>query len=118
MIRPTVEYVGFQNTGDRREYRLRLRRGDDIREYTVGIELGAFTSGHVRYQDGPEIAFMKLNRELLVTGEAPADADFTVTEAELTEYRDAHKSKDRLAPSAASAAATAAAAAARPVATP
>jgi hypothetical protein len=90
MTKPTVEYVGFHSTSERREYRLRLHSGPEIREYTVGIALAAFTSGQARYQDGPEISFLKLNRELLLDGMAPAEADYTVSEAELNEYRHAH----------------------------
>jgi hypothetical protein len=99
MIRPTVEYVGFHSTSERREYRLRLHSGPEIREYTVGIALAAFTSGQARYQDGPEISFLKLHRELLLDGVAPAEADYTVSDAELTEYRDAHGApRNRLDP--------------------
>ena len=97
MIRPQVEYVGFQNTELRREYRLRLRTGDEIREYVVGIALAAFAGGRVRYQDGPEISFLKLSRELEACGNAPPDADFTVSEDELAAYRSTHPAaKNRL----------------------
>jgi hypothetical protein len=90
MPKTTVEYVGFESTSERREYRLRLHSGDETREYTVGITLAAFTSGRARYQDGPEISFLKLNHELLAGGDSPAADDYTVSEAELTEYRRAH----------------------------
>lgn len=90
MPKPTVEYVGFHSTSERREYRLLLHSGAETREYTVGIEIAAFTSGHARYQDGPEISYLKLSRELLVSGEAPAVGGYTVSDAELTEYRRAH----------------------------
>jgi hypothetical protein len=97
MIRPSVEYVGFHCTEDRREYVLRLRAGEDIRQYTVGIALAAFSSGRVRYQDGPEISFLKLSHELEANGAAPVDADFTVSEDELSAYRTAHPAaKNRL----------------------
>ena len=97
MIRPSVEYVGFQNTELRREYRLRLRAGDEIREYIVGIALAAFAGGRVRYQDGPEISFLKLSRELEAGGVAPSDPDYTVSEDELAAYRSSHPAaKNRL----------------------
>ena len=99
MIKPSVEYVGFHSTDKRREYVLRLRAGDQIREYTVGIALAAFATGRVRYQDGPEISFLKLSRELGADGEAPADADFTVSDDELSAYRTSHPAaKNRLSP--------------------
>jgi hypothetical protein len=97
VIRPTVEYVGFQNTELRREYRLRLRTGDEVREYVVGIALAAFAGGRVRYQDGPEISFLKLSHELEACGDAPSEADFTVSEDELAAYRSSHPAaKNRL----------------------
>lgn len=102
MMRPTVEYVGFHSTTERREYQLRLRNGDEIREYTVGIALAAFVTGKARYQDGPQISFLKLNRELLATGAPPEEGDYTISEAELSEYREAHTvTRNRLSPSAA-----------------
>jgi hypothetical protein len=100
MARPTVEYVGFHSTNERREYVLLLRSGAETREYTVGIAHTAFTSGMARYQDGPEISYLKLTRELLVSGDPPAAADYTISESELTDYRDAHTvTKNRLGPS-------------------
>ena len=100
MVKPTVEYVGFHSTGERREYVLRLHlAGDDVREYTVGIALAAFATGSVRYQDGPEISFLKLSREMTACGQPPPDADFTVSDDELSAYREAHPAaKNRLSP--------------------
>ena len=99
MIKSTVEYVGFHSTEKRREYVLRLRTGDDIREYTIGIALAAFATGHARYQDGPEISVLKLTSELGASGQPPAEADFTVTDEELSAYRTSHPAaKNRLSP--------------------
>ena len=99
MIKSTVEYVGFHSTAERREYVLRLRTGDQIREYTIGIALAAFATGHARYQDGPEISFIKLTSELDASGQPPAEADFTVSDAELSAYRSSHPAaKNRLTP--------------------
>ena len=57
---------------------------------TVGIAHTAFTGGRVRFQDGPEICYLKLLRELAAAGDAPATDDFTLTDAELAEYLSAH----------------------------
>ena len=86
----TVEYVGFRSRPDRREYLLRSRLGTEIHEYTVGIAHDAFTAGRARFQDGPEICYQKLLRELAAAGEAPSAADFTMSDAELADYRTAH----------------------------
>ena len=90
MIRATVEYVGFRTGPGRREYVLRSHLGPEVREYTVGIAHDAFTGGRVRFQDGPEICYLKLLRELEAAGDAPGASDFTLTDAELADYVTAH----------------------------
>ncbi|PYQ12854.1 MAG: hypothetical protein DMF80_18180 [Acidobacteria bacterium] len=90
MIKATVEYVGFRSGSSRREYVLRSHLGAETHEYTVGIAHTAFTGGRVRFQDGPEICYLKLLRELAAAGDAPATDDFTLTDAELAEYLSAH----------------------------
>ncbi len=47
-----------------REYRLRVRRGTDVHHFTVAIPNEAFLAGRVRYQDAPDICFLKLQKEL------------------------------------------------------
>lgn len=91
MIKATVEYVGFRTGEDRREYVLRSHLGSEVHEYTVGIALAAFTAGRARLQDGPEICYLKLVRELesLEAGAARAP-HLTVTDAELADYVTAH----------------------------
>jgi hypothetical protein len=96
MIKATVEYVGFRTSADRREYVLRSHLGPEVREYTVGISLAAFAAGRVRLQDGPEICYLKLLRELDSATAAPSrEVDFTVTDAELADYVTAHTTPAR-----------------------
>jgi hypothetical protein len=90
MIKATVEYVGFRTSAARREYVLRSHVGTEIREFVVGIAHAAFTSGRARFQDGPEICYLKLLRELAAAGDAPDADDFTLTDAELATYMTAH----------------------------
>lgn len=90
MIKTSVEYLGFRNTADRREYLLRSHTGTEIRAYTVGIELDAFARGRVRLQDGPEISYLKLQKELEASESALEQEDFTVSDVELLGYRTAH----------------------------
>lgn len=90
MIRATVEYVGFRTGAARREYVLRSHLGAEVREYTVGIAHAAFTAGRVRFQDGPEISYLKLLRELEAASDGPRAADFTLSDAELADYVTAH----------------------------
>jgi hypothetical protein len=86
---PQVEYVGFKTEGASREYALRVREaGGEPRDITVAIPNEAFLSRRVRYQDAPEICFLKLQREL---GACPAGAFpaayLNVTDSDLEEYR-------------------------------
>jgi hypothetical protein len=100
MIKTSVEYVGFRNTKDRREYLLRSHSGPETHDYTVGIALDAFAAGRVRLQDGPEISYLKLQHELAAADPVDKD-DFTVSDLELAGYRDAHTPARRQSPSSA-----------------
>jgi hypothetical protein len=96
MIKATVEYVGFRTSANRREYVLRSHLGPEVHEYTVGIALAAFVAGRARLQDGPEICYLKLMRELAAEPAAPLGVrDFTITDAELADYVTAHTTPAR-----------------------
>jgi hypothetical protein len=95
VIKTTVEYVGFRNGDACREYHLRSHVGAEVRDFTVGIALAAFTPGYVRLQDGPEICYLKIVKELEVVRDTPGPADFTMTDAELADYITAHKPTPR-----------------------
>lgn len=89
-----VEYVGFRASGAMREYTLRVRQAaDDSLQFTLVIPNEAFLSHRVRYQDAPEICFLKLQREILACSEGLPDARLTVTDGELEDYRAAHAPK-------------------------
>ena len=92
-----VEYVGFSARGETREYRLRVRQGagDDPLQFTLIIPNEAFTSRRVRYQDAPEICFLKLQRALLACANGLPEACLTVSDAELEDYRTAHTRPQR-----------------------
>jgi hypothetical protein len=86
-----VEYVGFSANVTTREYTLRVRTAaDDSRQFTLVIPIEAFLSHRVRYQDAPEICFLKLQRELVACPEGLPHARLTVSDAELEDYRRAH----------------------------
>ncbi len=96
MIKATVEYVGFRTGENRRDYVLRSHLGTEVHEYTVGISLAAFTAGRVRLQDGPEICYLKLLRELESTEAGTSrPPHLTVTDAELADYVAAHTTPAR-----------------------
>ena len=89
-----LQYVGFEDTPSRREYVLLARLGEETRQYTVWIELAAFARRKALRQDGPDICYQKLRREL--ASSLAGTARIGVTEADLTSYRDAHTPKARL----------------------
>ena len=93
-MRPTVEYVGFQTVGDCRHYQLRVRSADASHDYTVSIPNALFAPGFAKFQDGPELAFQRLQREMALDPE-PAQGSFTVTTAEFEAFREAHRPHTR-----------------------
>jgi len=93
MMGAHVEYVGFTTKGPTREYTLRVRQAQtDAWDFTLVIPIEAFTSRRVRYQDAPEICFLKLQRELVACEGLPA-RHLHVTDADLEDYRTAHAPK-------------------------
>ena len=90
-----VEYLDFTTTEASREYRLRVRRGTDVHHFTVAIPNEAFLSGRVRYQDAPDICFLKLQKELAGDEEGGLpDPALNMTDQELEDYRVSHTPKN------------------------
>ena len=94
MATTQVEYLDFKAGEATREYHLRVRRGDEFHDFTVAIPNEAFLSGRVRYQDAPDVCFLKILRELAAgeEGSLPAQA-LQMTDQELDEYKVAHAPK-------------------------
>jgi hypothetical protein len=91
---PRAEYVGFTVNERTREYQLQVMRPDgEPRQFTVAISNKAFLAHRVRYQDAPEICFLKLNRELDASGDGFPAPHMTITDAELEEYKAGHTPK-------------------------
>ncbi len=93
-IHVLLEYLGFRNTPGRREYFLRAQSGAEVREYTVWIPHTAFALRQALLQDGPDICYQKLRRELSASESGGATC-IGVTESELLDYRDAHTTPPR-----------------------
>jgi hypothetical protein len=106
-----LEYRGFRNTKRYREYLVHACIGDQERDYVVGIEQTAFAARRVALQDGPDICFQRLSRELS-GGVLAALGTLAISDDELAAYRVAHlpvtrvRSQPRTSPSPASEAAT------------
>ena len=91
-----VEYLDFKAGESAREYRMRVRRGTDSWGVTVAIPNEAFLSGRARYQDAPDICFLKVQKELAAIGEDGLIAgDHRMTDEELEEYKVSHTPKTR-----------------------
>jgi hypothetical protein len=92
-----LQYVGFENRGAMREYTFTLRgSGGTSTEYFVTIANAAFVGHRVRYQDGPEICSLRLHREFASRTDRPLSTRFSVTDAELADYMNAHGPKSKL----------------------
>ena len=89
-----VQYLGFQDAPDRREYEIRVRRGDQSRQYTLWIAQASFAQRHALFQDGPDICYQKLLRAL-AEPEPPAADCIAVTEGDLAAYRETHSRTPR-----------------------
>ena len=89
-----VAYVDFTATEAVRQYRLRVRLGADSHDFTVAIPNEAFLSGRVRYQDAPDICFLKIQKEIAAgeEGTLPSRA-LKMTDEELAEYKTSHTPK-------------------------
>ena len=94
MIEPHVEYVGFTTRGSHRVYTLRIRKvSEEPTDFNVLIESSAFLAKRVRYQDGPEVSFLKLQKEMLAAAGGEPDKELTVNDADLADYKAAHTPK-------------------------
>jgi hypothetical protein len=95
MMKQTIEYVGFKATAGGREYTLHARSAESGRDYRVSIPNGLFVSGRAKFQEGPELAYQKLQREMAAQDAEPAKDSFTITDAELDAFREAHRAQVR-----------------------
>jgi hypothetical protein len=108
-----LQYLGFSTGSVCREYRLQVRLGEDTHVFVVSIPHAAFAQGRARLQDGPDICYLRMQRQLLACGiEGPTDV--TISDQELAEYHVAHSPIPRGAGRAFSAAAAGPVAGPRP----
>ena len=85
----TVRYRGFHDVPGRREYMLDAQRGDQTGCYTLWIDRSAFSRRLALLQDGPEICYQKLLRELSDV-EPQGTHGMAVTESDMATYKEAH----------------------------
>jgi hypothetical protein len=91
-----LQYVGFESKGAVREYAFTLRgTAGAFSEYFVTIANDAFVAHRVRYQDAPDICSLRLHREFATRTDYPPSTRFSVTDAELADYKVAHTAKTK-----------------------
>jgi hypothetical protein len=89
-----LQYLGFETKGALREYAFSLRGlGGESSSYFVTISNEAFAAHRARYQDAPAICSTRLRREFATQVNPPPSTTFSVTDAELADYKDAHTPK-------------------------
>ena len=84
-----IEYVGFQDLAEHREYRLRAYGREGSMEFRFAIATAAFGAGRVSLQDGPGVCYQRLLR-LIAAGETVSPDVIAIDGAELASYREAH----------------------------
>ncbi len=96
-----LQYVGFETKGLVREYAFTVRgSGGEFSECFVTIANAAFVAHRVRYQDAPDICSLRLHREFATQIDHPPSTRFSVTDAELADYKSAHTPRPKPASSA------------------
>ena len=91
-----LRYTGFENKGAVREYAFTLRGNEGTSsEYFVTIANAAFVAHRVRYQDAPDICSVRLHREFTAGSDHPPSTRFSITDAELADYMEAHTPKQK-----------------------
>ena len=89
-----VQFVRFEAKAFVREYFFTVREAScEPRQFTLTIANEAFVSHRARYQDAPDICSLKLRRELVIDPSQPSKTCFSISDAELDEYRNAHTHK-------------------------
>lgn len=86
-----VEYLGVSDANTHRAYTLRACAiTGGVRNFVLTIPHEAFLSHRVRYQDGPDICYQKVQREMAAAPDGPTQSSISITEADLEEYRTSH----------------------------
>jgi hypothetical protein len=84
-----IQYLGFKSDADAREYRYVVVAAEGQCEFRFRIMHSAFAGSKVLIQDGPDLCYQQLLREL-ATGDNMQDTTRTVHASDLRAYKDAH----------------------------
>jgi len=84
-----VEYLDYRDVDGHREYRFAVFGPDGSREARICIANAAFDAHRVLRQDGPDLCYQKLLREIAAGVTEHADVS-TIDDVDLLKYRDDH----------------------------
>jgi hypothetical protein len=86
-----VEYVDFQDVGEYREFRFRVRVLDGSTEVRARIAVAAFGPGRMRLQDGPDLCYRKVVEAVAAAGDTATPETITIEQVDLAGYAEGHK---------------------------
>jgi hypothetical protein len=89
VAKTSLRYVGFGNGPESRDYHLAAQVDAVTIDYTLSIPHAAFASGRAKLQEGPEICYHRMLQQLLACG-LDGPTTITISDRELSDYRDAH----------------------------
>lgn len=92
-----IQYVGFRVAVASRNYAFCVNDpATEARHFTVKIQSEVFRSTPLKFQDGPDICFARLRRELeRETQESPADPHLRIEDQDVLEYLERHRPRKR-----------------------
>jgi hypothetical protein len=85
----SIRYLGFEATRAGREYTLSVERDGQSCFFVLVIPHAAFAARRARFQDGPDLCFAKLQRDLAADPALAPRAALIVSDTDLALYRDA-----------------------------
>ncbi len=87
-----IQYVGFNVAAASRTYTFRvIDAAVEARQFTVQIQSEVFRTTLLKFQDGPDICFARLKRELEgETQESRAEPHLRIEDQEIQEYVERH----------------------------
>jgi hypothetical protein len=92
-----LRYIGFKLQPRGRDYTYQLvGPKDETREFVLTISNHAFFARQIPYQDGADICYQKLRKELdSERPELPLKPHFTISDQELDAYREKYRPAKR-----------------------
>jgi hypothetical protein len=87
-----IQYVGFDSSAGSRIYSFHvIDAPDEARDFTVRVQAAGFRPDGLKFQDGPDICFARLGRELQrETPDIRGEPHLSIGEPDIKEYLDNH----------------------------